>query len=252
MKLHTTKKLNIQRSSLVEPAPRKAKPINCLLIASYAAFFFLLLSTWFNLSTRVALIQTYTLFLLSFVVIFLILIKRQNIFNFYCRLVKRKIILFEVGFAGTIFVLYMTIATIAPIMLGMIPHDVNSHVLNNDKLTRFILFSSASVLCVSVISGFDIYPVNNYNTVKSVERLIDITKGFLKAFNRVIITIAGAILVGNIFSNRVFELNEIYITVYGIIGGVVGISGVLGMRIADLLHKLTILEQYEDEEDDDE
>ncbi len=233
------------RNSAVDAFPRRAKFLNCFLIALYGAFFFSLLCPWFNSSDDHISAEVYTIFIACFLFLFLMLYGRQSIYNFYCKLLRRKILLFEFGFFCTVCIIYGTLTTIVPISLDMIHHVSLSQVLEDQALKRFIIFSGGAVGCVGVIAGFDTYPVNNFGSLRSIERLIEITKGLLKTSNRSLITITGAIVIGHIFSDRKLELHELYVTLYGIIGVAFGVSGVLGSRLAELLHMLSLRESHE-------
>ena len=232
-------------NNVVDAFPRKARFLNCFIISLYGALFFSLLCPWFNSSYDYLRLQINIIFISCFLVLFILLYKRQSIYNMYCKLLKRKILLFEFGFFCTVSIIYGILTTIIPITLNMIHHGSLTQVLEDQSLKRFIIFSGGAIVCVGVIAGFDTYPVNKFGSLKSIERLIEITKGLLKTSNRSLITITSVIVIGNILSNRKIELHELYVTLYGIIGVAFGVSGVLGSRLAELLHMLSLREANE-------
>ncbi len=226
--------------------PRKAKLLNCIIISAYGAFFFSLLCPWFNSRDTLLWIKIDVLWGFAFLSLFVLLNKRQTLYKFYSKLLKRKILLFEFGFFCTICFCYGTLVLIFPIAFGFIQIGTTQNILEVEALKHFIIFAGGATISVGALAGFDIYPTNNFVTKPSVERLIDISKSLLKTSNRVLVTAAGALIVGNMISGKTFlQLHELYATVYGIVGIAFGVSGVLGSRLSELLHLLAKIETKE-------
>jgi hypothetical protein len=145
----------------------------------------------------------------------------------------------------TVGLIYMILVIIIPIFSNMFNHDSIICFFDDKNLIRYTTFSGGGTVVVACIAGFDIYPTNEFLTINSLSRLIDISKSIFKGSLQALVAIMSAIIVGAIISDNHFSTKEIFITAYGLAGCAIGITGVLGSRIAELLYKLSELEEKE-------
>lgn len=231
----------------MEPRPRDAKLINCVLISGYGSCFLLFLISWMDNRTPGFVVKVALLLVSCLLSHFFILRRRQDIYMCLCRIYGRRIRFFEFPYFVMISSLYILAFLVAPFLLGLIAmeHGVVS-VLREENLTMYFLFACGAALVIAAISGFDIYPMNVFATRSSLQHLISITRDLMKLSNRILVLVAGSLLVGWVFKKIPLSSTLIYLTLYGIVGFALGSTGVLGARVTDLLYMLSELEEKRD------
>lgn len=237
---------------MTKPKPRKAKLLPSVIISLYGTIFFLFVSDWFNSNYKYYWLQKFAILFIVFFFLYFMLIFRQKVYDSYCKIFNKEIRLFEFSFSLTIGIVYGLLICFLPIWIGMINSVGSEDFFFNENIRRFLIFCGGASACTSVIAGFDIYPVNYYNNFKSLERLADITRDLLKASNRALIVVIGSVIVAKtikISDGEHVNLspNELYIISFGVLGVAFGVSGVLGSRLAEILHKLAKAEEKENE-----
>lgn len=234
---------------LIQPKPRPAKLFNCLILSLYCSTFLLFLTPWMNKQGDYFKTKLAILWGIAAVINFMILYKRQALYDLLCKVRKNKIRFFEAPFVAINGLLFTFVFLIAPFYYDLIDLRFGvSDIFQDNNLTMYVLFSGGALLVSSGISGFDIYPVNTFGTKKSVENLISITRDLIRASNRVLILLVGSVIFGWVFKKVEFSLPVIYITIYIIIGFALGATATLGSRITDLLYLQSELEISEDDQ----
>lgn len=231
----------------MQPKPRDAKLLNCVIIPLYGSCFLPFLMSWMDRKAFLFVPKVLLLFLSSFLLHFLIMYRRQEIYRLVCRVSHRKVRFFEFPFFVIVNLLYTFAFLVAPFLLNLIrlPGGPSSLLLD-DNLTMYLLFSAGAVLITGAISGFDIYPVNRFDTKTSLQHLIAITRDLMKLSNRILVIVSGSLLVGWAFKKIDLSTTLIYLTLYGVVGFAFGSTAVLGGRVNDLLYRLAELEHEEE------
>jgi hypothetical protein len=174
----------------------------------------------------------------------LILLKRQSIFDWLTRIAGKPVAIFEFPYFLIVAALYTLVIYAGPIYLGLIPlpNGLSDILLDRDRI-MYVLFGGGGIMVTAVISGMDIYPVNVFATKESLNHLIAITRDLMKASNRAIIVVSGVVIVGWAFKRIDLTPHVVYLTVYGVLGLILGSTGDLGARLTELLYRLSDLER---------
>lgn len=231
----------------MEPKPREARIVNCVVIPLYGACFLFFLMMWMDRTKPLFALKMIVLFSFCFTSHFLVMYWRQEIYIFSCRILRRSIRFFEFPYFTIVSLLHASAFLIAPFLLGMLRlNDGISEVFQSERLTMYVVCGAGAALVTAAISGFDIYPVNLFGTKGSLEHLIAITRDLIKVSNRILVIVSGSVIVAWVFKKIDFSLTIIYGTLYAVIGLGLGSSGVLGARVTDLLYMLAALEHEKD------
>lgn len=187
------------------------------------------------------------IFILCFLLVFIMLYYRKKVYKLLVKIFGKEINLFEFGFFCIISFTYLILVAGIPVMLNMFDHPSYNAIMENNTFKRYLIFSGAASLCVAAVASFNIFPVNNYDTPKALNHLIETTRDLLKTSNKTLVVVTGAIIVGSVLGgkDKFYEIRELYVAVYGVISVAFGVSGVLASRLAELLHKYSDLELKE-------
>jgi hypothetical protein len=224
--------------------PQPARRIACALLSAYGLGTLLFILPWLELSTPAHKIGTAILIVGCVVLHYLLLWKRQAVYDWLGRAVGSQVHFFELPFFIAVIALYFTAVFVVPLSTGLVPLEKGlADIATKQDLIMYVLFGGGCVVVTGIISGFDIYPVNVFATKEALGQLIDITRDLLKASNRSIIIVAGSIIVGWAFKRIELTPHIVYLTTYAIVGMSVGSTAVLGSRLTDLLYRLSDMEK---------
>lgn len=231
----------------MQPKPREAKLTNCVIIPLYGSCFLFFLMSFMDRNVPAFALKIGALLASCFVPHFLIMYRRQALYGIVCRVSQREVRFFEFPFFVIVNLLYAFVFLIAPFLLGMIRLQYGiGELFRDENLSMYFLFGGGSTLITAAISGFDIYPVNRFDTRNSLQHLIAITRDLMKLSNRILVIVSGSLLVGWAFKKIELSPTLIYWTLYLIVGFAFGSTAVLGARVTDLLYRLAELEHEED------
>lgn len=228
---------------MVEPRPREAKVVNCVLISLYGACFLLFLKYWMNKDVflfRAKFLMTYVALL---AIHFLLLYKRQWVYDFLCSLIGGRIRFFEFPYFVINVALYLVMFLVLPFLLGLVPLEGGvAGVFGSEDLTMFVLFGGGAAFVAAAIAGFDIYPVSLFRSERALIQLIEITRHLMRFGNRLLGLATSAVILAWAFKKVEFSMNVVYLTAYGVVGFALGGTAVLGSRVTELLYLLEELE----------
>jgi hypothetical protein len=150
---------------------------------------------------------------------------------------------FEFPFAFIILLLYATAFLAVPLLAGLVPLVYGAgHAVTPRDVPLYFVAALFAVLAATVLSGFDIYPVNHFGTPESLKILISITMQLMTAVNRLIVLITVSILLAWAIGRIELGRDLIFFTMYVLVGLGAGATGVLGSRLTDLLYELSEIE----------